>query len=62
MIPAITASASLSWGTALGETNDVTSILCSPVRESWFTSSTFVAVGTKAFSIWKPSRTATSFT
>ena len=55
-----TSFASASAGTALGETNDVTSILCRPVRESWLMSSTFVAVGTKAFSIWKPSRTATS--
>ncbi len=59
-MPASTSAASARAGTAFGETNEVTSILCSPVRESWFTSSIFVAVGTKAFSIWKPSRTATS--
>jgi hypothetical protein len=54
--------ASASAGTAFGDTNEVTSIRCSPVRESWLMTSTFVAVGTKVFSIWKPSRTATSFT
>ncbi len=59
-MPASTSFASASAGTAFGDTNDVTSILCRPVRESWFTSSTFVPVGTKRFSIWKPSRTATS--
>ncbi len=59
-MPARTSLASASAGTALGETNEVTSILCRPVRASWFTSSTLVAVGTNRFSIWKPSRTATS--
>jgi hypothetical protein len=41
-MPASTSCASASAGTALGETNEVTSILCSPVRESWLMSSTFV--------------------
>jgi hypothetical protein len=59
-MPASTSLASASAGTALAETNEVTSILCRPVRESWFTTSIFVAVGMKAFSIWNPSRTATS--
>ena len=36
-------SASARAGTGLGETNEVTSILCSPVRDSWSISSTFVA-------------------
>ena len=61
-MPASTSLASASAGTAFAETKDVTSILCRPVRASWFTTSIFVAVGTNAFSIWKPSRTATSFT
>ena len=61
-MPARTSAASAMAGTAFGETNEVTSILCRPVRASWFTISIFVAVGTNAFSIWKPSRTATSFT
>ena len=59
-MPASTSFASASAGTAFGLTKEVTSILCSPVRESWSMRATFVAVGTKAFSIWKPSRTATS--
>ena len=59
-IPASTSAASAMAGTIFGDTNDVTSTLCKPVRESWFTTSIFVAVGTNCFSIWKPSRTATS--
>ena len=57
---ASTSLASASAGTALGETNEVTSIRCSPVRDRWSISSTLVGVGMKRGSIWKPSRTATS--
>src|SRR5262249_18309238 len=61
-MPAITASASLSWGTALGETNEVTSMQGMPVAESRFTTSTFCSVGMKSGSIWNPSRVPTSHT
>ena len=59
-MPAITASASLSWGTALGETNEVTSMRGMPVAESRFTTSIFCSVGMKSGSIWNPSRVPTS--
>src|SRR6266571_1890064 len=61
-MPAITASASLSCGTALGETNDVTSMRGMPVAESRFTASIFRSVGMKSGSIWNPSRVPTSHT
>ncbi len=61
-MPAITASASASAGTALGDTKDVTSILCSPVSDRRSTSAIFSSVGMKRGSIWKPSRVTTSWT
>ncbi|MPM88873.1 hypothetical protein SDC9_135977 [bioreactor metagenome] len=60
-IPRITASASASAGMALGEVNDVTSILASPVRLKPLIRSIFCSVGTKRDSIWNPSRTETSW-
>jgi hypothetical protein len=59
-MPAMTASASFSIGTAFGDTNDVTSIRGMPVAESWFTTSIFWSVGTNSGSIWNPSRVPTS--
>ena len=62
VMPAITASASLSWGTALGDTNDVTSMRGMPVADSRLTTSIFCSVGMKSGSIWNPSRVPTSHT
>ena len=45
----------------LGEVNDVTSIFARPVRLRPFTNSIFLSVGMNAASIWKPSRTLTSW-
>ena len=61
-IPAITASASASAGTAFGETNEVTSILWRPVSDSASMTAIFCSVGMKRGSIWKPSRVTTSCT
>src|SRR3546814_6782043 len=52
---------SASAGMALGEVNDVTSILASPVRLKPLIRSIFCSVGTKRDSIWNPSRTETSW-
>ena len=60
VISAITVSASLSWGTALGETNEVTSMRGMPVAASLFTTSILASVGMKSGSIWNPSRVPTS--
>ena len=62
LIPAITASASASAGTALGETNDVTSILWRPLSDSASTTAIFCSVGMNRGSIWNPSRVTTSWT
>ncbi len=50
-MPPITSSASRRFGTALGETNEVTSIFASPVRESASISAIFSVVGMKRGSI-----------
>ena len=50
-ILAITASASRSCGTALGETNDVTSMRGRPAAERRSTTSTFSSVGMNSGSI-----------
>src|SRR5579871_2848969 len=60
-MPRITLSASARAGIALGDTKEVTSIFARPVRDSRLTSSIFCAVGMNFGSIWKPSRTATSW-
>src|SRR5688572_22560959 len=60
LICAITASASLRAGIAFGDTNDVTSILGSPVADSRSTTSTLRSVGIQSGSIWNPSRVPTS--
>src|SRR3954469_19205132 len=57
----MTASASRRFGTAFGETNEVTSIFATPVSESASISSILRSVGTKPGSIWKPSRVTTSW-
>src|SRR6266542_4410405 len=59
-MPAITASASLSCGTALGDTNEVTSIRGMPVAASLFTTSISSPRRTRSGSIWNPSRVPTS--
>src|SRR3989442_3233441 len=56
----MTSSASRIWGTTLGWTNEVTSILGTPASERRFTSSIFASVETKSGSIWNPSRVPTS--
>src|SRR5213596_2904084 len=57
---AMTSSASRSCGTALGWTNDVTSMRGRPAADRRFTTSTFCSVGMKSGSIWNPSRVPTS--
>src|SRR2546425_12866817 len=59
---AMTSSASRSCGTALGWTNDVTSMRGRPAADRRFTTSTFCSVGMKSGSIWNPSRVPTSHT
>ena len=56
------ASASASCGTALGETNDVTSTTGRPASARSSTKRTFSAAGTVAASFWRPSRGPTSTT
>src|ERR1700675_4343328 len=60
-MPAMTASASRRFGTALGETKDVASILARPVADSRSISSILRSVGTQSGSICKPSRATTSW-
>jgi hypothetical protein len=60
-MPAITSAASRRFGIAFGETNDVTSIFASPVFDNASINRILSAVGTKRSSLWKPSRTATSW-
>ncbi|MNE77731.1 hypothetical protein D3C80_1740720 [compost metagenome] len=59
-MPCITASASRSAGIALGEVNEVTSILAKPHRLSVSIIEILSAVSMKVASFWKPSRVATS--
>src|SRR5215510_13570228 len=59
---AMTSSASRSCGTALGCTNEVTSMRGRPAADSRFTTSIFCSVGMKSGSIWNPSRVPTSHT
>src|SRR6266849_2497784 len=59
-MPAMTASASRSIGTAFAETKDVTSIRGMPVAESRSTTSILSSVGMNSGSIWNPSRVPTS--
>src|SRR5262245_20078569 len=59
-ILAITVSASRSWGTAFGWTNDVTSMRGTPASDKRSTTSIFRSVGMNSGSIWNPSRVPTS--
>src|SRR5439155_19566679 len=56
----MTSSASRSWGTTCGWTNEVTSIRGTAASARRFTTSIFCSVGMKSGSIWKPSRVPTS--
>src|SRR5690242_9206985 len=56
----MTSSASRSWGTTFGCTNEVTSIRGTPASARRFTTSILCSVGMKSGSIWNPSRVPTS--
>ena len=56
-----TSAASRSCGTAFGETNEVASILATPVCERRSMISILRSVGIQFGSIWKPSRATTSW-
>src|SRR5205814_9084469 len=60
-MPAITSAASRNCGTAFGETNDVASILATPVCDSRSMISILRSVGIQSGSIWNPSRATTSW-
>src|SRR5258706_1883786 len=57
----MTSAASRNCGTAFGETNDVASILATPVCERRSMISTLRSVGIQFGSIWNPSRATTSW-
>ena len=60
VMAAMTSAASRSWGIALGDTNEVTSMRGNPAAASRFTTSIFWSVGMNSGSIWNPSRVPTS--
>ena len=60
VISRITISASFSAGMAVGDVNEVTSILDRPADDSALHSAILSSVGTKVFSICRPSRRPTS--
>ncbi len=59
-MPATIWSASAIWGTHFGLTNDVNSMMDTPVSESASTSEILAARPMSPFSNWKPSRGPTS--
>ena len=54
--------ASRNWGMTLGLTKELTSIFRIPACDTALMIATLVFVGTKVFSIWRPSRGPTSTT
>jgi hypothetical protein len=60
VIDPMTASASVSWGTASGRTKDVTWMRPTPVRPRASMTATLSGVAIVCFSSWKPSRGPTS--
>ena len=59
-MPATIASASAIWGTHLGLTKEVNSMVVTPVAESASTKEIFASSVMAPFSNWKPSRGPTS--